>query len=49
MWFSDSLDIQHKVKLADGERNSMIVLLLASFVTVFPQLLSSHFSSSSCP
>lgn len=39
MWYSDShpLDIQHEVKLADGERNSMIVLLLASHVAVFPR------------
>lgn len=29
-------DIQHEVKLADGERNSMIMLLLASPVAVFP-------------
>lgn len=29
------LDIQHEVKLADGERNSMIMLLLASSMAVF--------------
>ena len=39
MCYSDSLslDIQHEVKLADGERNSMIMLLLASSVAVFPR------------
>lgn len=39
MWCSDShpLDIQHEVKLADGERNSMIMLLLASSMAVFPR------------
>ena len=47
MWYSDShpLDIQHEVKLADGERNSMIMLLLASSVAVFPRfslLISLH-------
>lgn len=30
-------DIQHEVKLADGERNSTVVLLLASSAAVFPR------------
>lgn len=37
LWLSHPLDIQHEVKLADGERNSMIMLLLASSVVVFPR------------
>lgn len=37
--FWHSPTIQHEVKLADGERNSMVLLLLDSSVAVFP-----HFS-----
>lgn len=37
MWCSDThqLDIQHEVKVADGERISMVMLLLDSSVAVF--------------
>lgn len=35
MWYSDILPLQHEVKLADGERNSMAVLLLDYCVAVF--------------
>lgn len=39
MCCSDShpVDIQHGVKFADGERNSMVMLLLDSSVAVFPR------------
>lgn len=35
MWHSDILPLQHEVKLADGERNSMVMLLLDDCATVF--------------
>lgn len=35
MWYSDILPLQHEVKLADGERNSMVMLLLDYCGTVF--------------
>lgn len=35
MWYSDILPLQHEVKLADGERNSMVMLLLDYCTTVF--------------
>lgn len=35
MWYSDILPLQHEVKLADGERNGMVMLLLDYCATVF--------------
>lgn len=38
MWYSDILPLQHEVKLADGERNGMVMLLLDYCTTVFLHL-----------
>lgn len=35
MWHSDILPLQHGAKLADGERNGMVMLLLDDCATVF--------------